>query len=121
MEKDNIIATKSLEFGIAILAFVDALNSIGQTVIAKQIVRSGTSIGANIWEAQEASSKADFVHKVKLALKEANETLYWLKLCEHLPGKPESDQLMAQLWEMKRIMSKIIITSKNSMTRKSVR
>lgn len=115
MEKQNIIATKSLEFGKTILRFSEVLSKSGQVVIAKQLLRSGTAIGANIWESQEAQSKADFVHKVKLALKEANETIYWLKLCEMLVDQKQLEPVTAQVWEMKRIMSKIVMTSKLNM------
>jgi len=80
-------------------------------VIAKQLLRSGTSIGANIFEAQNAESRADFIHKMKVAAKEASETLYWLILCER-STYPFDPALPDNLTEIIRILSKIIATSK---------
>lgn len=72
----------SLEFAVMIIELVRTLKTRHETVIANQIGRSGTSIGANIHEAQYAHSKADFIAKLKIALKEASETGYWLKLLQ---------------------------------------
>lgn len=74
-------------------------------------MRSGTSIGANIFEAQYAESRVDFVHKMKIAIKEANETLYWLILCERSDSYPSSS-LKKDVEELIRIISKIIISAK---------
>jgi len=81
-------------------------------VIAKQLLRSGTSIGANVFEAQHPESRADFVHKIKVAIKEANETLYWLILCERSNSYPTNIHLKRLIEELIRIMSKIILSSK---------
>ena len=70
----------SMEFSVDIIELVKHLKSVKESVISNQIGRSGTSIGANIREAQYAHGKADFVSKVQIALKEANETGYWLEL-----------------------------------------
>lgn len=70
----------SLAFAVMIIELVRTLKTRHETVIANQIGRSGTSIGANIHEAQYAHSKADFIAKLKIALKESSETGYWLKL-----------------------------------------
>ncbi len=75
-------------------------------------MRSGTSIGANVFEAQHAESKADFVHKMKIAIKEANETLYWLFICERSENYPTNSSLKQMVEELIRIISKIIISSK---------
>ncbi len=75
-------------------------------------MRSGTSIGANVFEAQHAESKADFVHKMKIAIKEANETLYWLFICERSENYPTNSSLKQMTEELIRIISKIIISSK---------
>jgi len=82
-------------------------------VIAKQLLRSGTSIGASIFEAQHAESKADFIHKMKIAIKEANETLYWLIICEKSSSYPGNRSLKVSVEELIRIISKIILSSKN--------
>jgi len=76
------------------------------------LLHSGTSIGANVFEAQHAESKADFVHKIKIAVKEANETLYWLLLCERSNSYPTNIHLKSLVEELIRIISKIIVSSK---------
>ena len=79
--KENIIMEKSFAFSVRIVNLHKyLLNVKKEYVISKQIYKSGTSIGANIAEAQRAQSTADFVSKMKIALKEANETQYWLQL-----------------------------------------
>ena len=77
---DDVIKTKSFSFAIRIVNLYKELKSRGEYVMSKQILRSGTSIGANIREARNAESKADFIHKMSISQKEADETLYWLEL-----------------------------------------
>ena len=74
------LRTLSLEFAVCIINLVKTLKNQRESIISNQIGRSGTSIGANIREAQYAHSKADFIAKLQIALKEANETGYWLEL-----------------------------------------
>ena len=77
--KDNVVKDKSLEFAVRIVNLYKFLvNEQKEFVMSKQILRSGTSIGANIREAEQAQSRADFINKLNIALKEANETEYWL-------------------------------------------
>lgn len=78
--KENKLAELSLEFSVDIINLVKYLKSNHESVISNQIGRSGTSIGANIHEAQYAQSKKDFISKLEIALKEASETGYWLEL-----------------------------------------
>lgn len=78
--KENKLAELSLEFSVDIINLVEILKSKRESIISNQIGRSGTSIGANIHEAQYAHGKKDFVSKLEIALKEANETGYWLEL-----------------------------------------
>lgn len=78
--KENKLAELSLEFSVDIINLVKILKSKRESIISNQIGRSGTSIGANIHEAQYAHGKKDFVSKLEIALKEANETGYWLEL-----------------------------------------
>ena len=81
MEKtSNKLVDLSVAFAVEILNLVKYLKSQHETIICNQIGRAGTSIGANIHEAQYAHGKADFVSKLQIALKEANETSYWLEL-----------------------------------------
>ena len=78
---ENVIENKSIDFAVRVVKLHNYLvNSKKEYVLSKQLVRSGTSIGANVSEAQKAQSRADFHAKMNIALKEANETLYWLVL-----------------------------------------
>lgn len=81
-------------------------------VIARQLLRSGTSIGANVHEAQNEESKADFIHKFKVAAKEVEETKYWLILCESSASYPSCEYLTEALKGIEKIITKIISTSK---------
>lgn len=78
--KENKLADLSMEFAVEILNLVKHLKSSHESIVSNQIGRSGTSIGANIREAQYAQGKRDFISKLEIALKEANETGYWLEL-----------------------------------------
>ena len=80
MMKENVIKEKSILFAIRIVNLYKFLNEKGEFVMSKQILRSGTSIGANIAEAVRAESDNDFVHKLSISRKEGEETLYWLDL-----------------------------------------
>jgi four helix bundle protein len=81
-------------------------------VIARQLLKSGTSIGANVREAQNAESKVDFIHKFKIAAKEAEETEYWLLICEKSSGYPNTNSLMGKVKSIQKVINKIIATSK---------
>lgn len=78
--RNDKLSTQSMDFAVSIITLIRELKSRRESIISNQIGRSGTSIGANIREAQYAHSKADFVSKLQIALKEANETDYWLEL-----------------------------------------
>lgn len=78
---NNIILNKTIEFSLSIISYTEKLEELKKYVIAKQLLRAGTSIGANVHESQDAESKTDFIHKLKIAIKELNETKYWLVLC----------------------------------------
>ena len=73
-DKENVIVQKSFEFALKIIEFTETLENQGKFVIANQLLKSGNSIGANIRETQNAESKADFIHKMKIAAKEGDET-----------------------------------------------
>lgn len=79
-DKGNIIVEMTLEFALKIITFSELLEENKKYVIARQLLKSGTSIGANVGEAQNAESKADFIHKLAISQKEADETSYWLDL-----------------------------------------
>ena len=78
--RNDELSRQSMDFAVSIVDLVRTLKAKRDCVIANQIGRSGTSVGANIREAQYAHSKADFISKLQIALKEANETGYWLEL-----------------------------------------
>lgn len=77
---ESKLRTQSMDFTVSVINLVKGLKERRESIISNQIGRSGTSIGANIREAQYAHSKADFIAKMQIALKEANETGYWLEL-----------------------------------------
>ena len=108
--KDNPVMSKSLAFSTRIVNLYKYLkDSKKEYVISKQVCRSGTSIGANIAEAQRAQSTADFTAKMKIALKEANETQYWLQLLyntEYLTDK-EFDSIHNDLVEILKMLTAI--------------
>ncbi|MBZ9730439.1 four helix bundle protein [Salegentibacter sp. JZCK2] len=112
-DKENIIVGKTFDFALKIIDYSEELRSKHKYEMCSQLFKSGTSIGANVWEAQNAESNADFFHKFKISAKEADETTYWLKLCkasEHFPNPDE--QLFLELTSIVRITSKIISSAK---------
>jgi four helix bundle protein len=112
-DKPNVIVEKSIAFSVTVIKYCEVLYISKKYVIGKQLLRSSTSIGANIFEAQNAESKNDFIHKMKIAAKEASETLYWLILCEKTDDNFKS-QLRTDLDEIIRILSKIIASAKTA-------
>jgi len=80
---DNIIVKQTFDFALRIISFCELLDEKKKWALSGQLFRSGTSIGANVREAQNAESKADFIHKFKIAAKECEETTYWLELCQN--------------------------------------
>ena len=111
-EKDNVIVNKTIDFSLVIINYCEALEQDRKYVIARQLLRSASSIGANVFEAQNVESKADFIHKMKIAAKEASETLYWLILCERSERYRFDTRLRNDLDEIIKILSKIISSSK---------
>lgn len=112
-DKDNLIVKLTLEFALEIIEYSELLEEHRKYVIARQLIKSGTSIGANIKEAQNAESKADFIHKMKIAAKEADETEYWLLLCKMSKNYPKNELIEEKLQSIINILSKIISTSKS--------
>jgi four helix bundle protein len=110
--KENVIIKLTFQFALEIVKYCEDLQSTKKFVIANQLLKSGTSIGASIREAQNAESKADFIHKFKIAAKEIEETTYWLELCKYSENYPNTDELIEQINNISRIVNKIIITSK---------
>lgn len=113
--KDNIVVNKSFDFAVRIIKLANYLeNERRQYAIANQLIRSGTSIGANIREGVNASTKPDFRYKMSIALKEANETEYWLELilASRLINEIQVQELLEKCKELCRILSSIVKNSK---------
>jgi len=111
---ENPIILKTFSFAVNAARYCQILQKNKDFSLANQLFKSATSIGANVKEAQNAESKADFIHKFKIAIKEVDETEYWLALCKELYHHPELDSLTEQLTEIQKIINKIISTSKKS-------
>jgi four helix bundle protein len=113
----DVIKSKSFSFAIRIVNFYKILNSRGEYVMSKQILRSGTSIGANIREAKNAESKADFIHKMGISQKEADETLYWLELLHATDyiSQEEFSSMNNDGIEVLKLVKSIIISTKNNL------
>lgn len=111
---NNLILDLTLNFALKIIEYTELLEENKKFVIARQLLKSGTSIGSNVREAQNAESKADFIHKFKIAAKEMDETEYWLILCEKSRNYPSVEILFEELALIKKVINKIIGTSKKS-------
>src|SRR5690606_2457954 len=119
MKTDNLIADKTFDFALQIISFYIQLKSENEFILSKQLLRAGTSIGANVEEGIAAQSKKDFINKMSIASKEARETKYWLRLLD----KSELTQLNCKIYldeieHIINIITKIIITSKKSIDKK---
>jgi len=107
----NVVVEKSIEVALLIIEYCEKLETSRKYVIARQLLKSGTSVGANVHEAQNAESKADFIHKIKIAAKELEETKYWLILCEKSKNYPTNISLIKKVNELGLILYKILSTS----------
>src|SRR5882724_5203094 len=112
-KEENVILNKTFDFACEILDMYALLNERKQYVLAKQVCGSGTSIGANVREAQRAVSKADFINKMGIALKEAEETEFWFAVIEKKVFKIE-ERLHNELKSIIKIITSIINTSRNN-------
>lgn len=114
---NNPIVDKSKKFALRIIHFYKELtDEQKEFVLSKQILRSGTSIGANVRESQRGESKADFIHKLSISLKEADETQYWLELLEEgeFITKERFNSFNEDVNEIIRLLTAIIKSSKNT-------
>ena len=109
----NEILELSFEFALDIIEFAEKLEEKRKFVVANQILKSGTSIGASVQEAQNCESSADFIHKLKIAAKEADETEYWLLLCEKSRNYPHNPELQNKILSIKKLLSSIISKMKS--------
>ena len=114
--RDNIIEIKSYGFAISAINVYKKLQQDKEYVLSKQLLRSGTSIGANVKEALRANSKKDFSYKMNIALKEANETEYWISLLIDTGylDKMSSQQILSDCKELCRILNSIVRTTRDN-------
>jgi four helix bundle protein len=122
-KSDGVIMTKSFEFAVTIMAFYKVLMERKcEYILCKQLLRCGTSIGANIREAHNAESKNDFIHKMAVAQKETSELLYWLELltAAELTQPLQTEPLCKEATEILKIIRSIILTTKNGPTTRSL-
>jgi len=111
---DKGLGNRIFNFVIIVIKFCRELNhSVENKIIINQLLRSATSIGANYEESQGATSKADFRNKIRIALKEARETNYWLRLLKELKiNKVDLDDIVDESEQLKKILGKISSSSK---------
>jgi four helix bundle protein len=116
MEKNNIIRSKTFQFSLEIIELYKQLVAKHEFVISKQLLKSATSIGANVREAQAGQSKKDFLTKIYIAFKEANETSYWLELLEKSNFiDTDISSHIENIEEILKILTKIIQTTKTNL------
>lgn len=108
----NPILKQTIEFSLMTIRYCEVLDQSKKYVVSKQLIRSATSVGANVMEAQNAESKADFILKIKIAAKESDETQYWLTLCEFSDEYPDCDHLSNKLLEIQKILNAILGSAK---------
>ncbi|MBU0560365.1 MAG: four helix bundle protein [Bacteroidetes bacterium] len=114
--KENVVRNKSFEFAIRIVGLYKYLaEDKKEYVLSKQVLRAGTSVGALVRESEHAESTADFIHKLSIALKEANETDYSLQLLEKSEyiNQNEYESLNSDLTELLKLLTSIIKTTKS--------
>ena len=113
---ENIALEKSFNFALSIIELYKILIDHREYVISKQLLRSATSIGANIEEASAASSKKDFAYKMSLSSKEARETRYWIKLLDRSQFvKLDYSNYKNDITELIRILTAIVKTAQNNL------
>jgi len=116
--KDNVIKRKSIALAIEVVVLYKYLrNHKREYVMSEQLLKSGTSVGANVREAEHAESKADFKHKMAIAQKEANETLYWLELLieTNYIGNDQFKEVYPLAEEIMRLLITILKSTKNNL------
>lgn len=116
--KPNLIADKTFEFALMIVALVQRLRVQKEYVLANQLMKSGTSIGANVEEAIAAQSRKDFINKMSIAAKEARETRYWLRLIDRANIADDIHNYLNDIEHIINILTKIVLTTQQSTTTK---
>ncbi|RLZ12241.1 four helix bundle protein [Faecalibacter macacae] len=113
----NVLKEKTFDFAVKIVQLSKDLQSKNEFILSKQVLRSGTAIGALVRESQNAESTKDFIHKLSIAQKECDETLYWLELLNEtdLINKEVFEKLHSNCEEILKILKSIILTSKRKL------
>ena len=112
-QENNLVMNLSFQFALDVIIYCETLDEKKKYVLSKQLLKSGTSIGANVREAQGAESRNDFIHKLKISYKEAIETEYWLDICNKSENYPNPEKLLLTATSLKKILSKIIQSTQN--------
>ncbi|MBK8550231.1 MAG: four helix bundle protein [Ignavibacteria bacterium] len=123
MESKNVIVDKTYKFALRIIGLNKYLiNEKKEYVLCKQLLRCGTSIGANVKEAAQAESRPDFIHKLSIALKETSETEYWINLLHdsNLMDKRSYDSIITDCVEIIKLLTSILKTSRSNLIIKKV-
>lgn len=115
IEKYNPLMDKSMDLAIAVLEAIDRIQDLKANRISGQLSRSGTAVGAMVREAQNAESRRDFIHKLKIAAKEAEETRYWLLICQSQYSLYNWDSVLELSNEVIRIIGKSLSTAFKNM------
>ena len=121
MRTQGILYDKSKEFALGVIALYNELHGNGEFIMSKQILKSGTSIGANYCEAVCAESPQDFIHKISISLKEANETFFWLDILHdsnHIDDN-RFDLMRVQLEELFKMLNSSAITVKQKINQQA--
>ncbi|MFA6571513.1 MAG: four helix bundle protein [Bacteroidota bacterium] len=115
---NNVVQDKSYKFALRIIKLYQFLyNKKKEFVLSKQVLRSGTAVGALIEEGIHAESKSDFIHKINIAYKEAKETYYWIRLLRDsgIIDKKSSDSILNDCEELNKLLTQILITSRKNL------
>ena len=114
MQRSNVVKDKSFVLAVNIVKLAIELQQNKEFVLSKQIIRSGSSVGALVREAEHAESRADFIHKFGIAQKEINETLYWLELLQatNFISIDKFEPLSKDVIEVRKIITRILLTTK---------
>ena len=113
-KKGNLVLNLSFQLALDVIEYTELLETKRKFNMANQLFRSGTSIHANIREAQNAESKADFIHKMKIAAKEGDEQKFWMFLMKFSKHYPDPQEMIPELEEIEKILTSIIATSKRN-------
>ncbi len=121
MSKPNLIHQKSFLFALSTIETYKTLLKKNEYVLSKQLLRSGTSVGANIRESKNAESKKDFIHKLSISQKECDESIYWIELLfhSHYISKEKYFELHNQATTLLKLLKSIIITTKSNLANNS--